>query len=1064
MSQEDKYVVELSKLCSDTANDLVKELGKFKLDSRHGLRQTLKKGIQSRWKGKFDEIQKKLEKYQKILDTRILAWLQASSIKHTEAFNALEKNVQGLLNSFRQGQGIFDQHLTDQGKITREHVDRQLESYNQASRDRLEQQTLKQRLLESLFFPEILSRKEQIADAHRGTCSWIFGPPKSNDTGHGKIDDDICELDDDEERYSKDFEARGNEQAAELADNDEEENNGDKYAKSSRSSVSTQPWPDFLDWLEHGQGVYWMNGKPGSGKSTLMSYLTGHKRTVKALETWANGSDLLIPSFFFWNLGTALQKSSQGLLRSLLYQIVDHPKSEFLPMAKSQMRTMHAWTERALLSEVNDYLKRKPASLSLCFFIDGLDEFVGEQDTLLQSIKLLEATPRVKVCVSSRPEQVFIRAFRDAPQLRLQDFNHRDMTKTSKDKLYPALKAYRLREEKEVQTLIASIVNRAEGVFLWFQIVVKDLIKGAQNHDTMQMLHVRLQRMPNTIENLYDHMLANQDSLYQQEATTYFHILARLDDFATLLLFIFMNNDNGAWDHVLANEYAFFESEEVDTLCERLETRIRTCCMGLVEIDRDSRSYFPNLGLVHISVRYPIPPSKLAHQLRQVRFIHRSVLDYLNHREFFQDYDLDAADLNLARCLVGFLGIIPILVFDDRGRQELLDAIVWEAMDVASSLDKRSSGKAVGRAMENPAYSLVAQIDLVAQQVNIRMNATERSWYKSFFHLGLNSRTHPFFDYLSGLATFFGLYNYVSHHLSSHHPPPEVLNCLLVCAVTGLRRFLYPQIGINGSELATKGERGLRSFLSDGPIVGNFRVIGTLLRQGAKPDSISYILLREYDDSDKLKYQYKVSAWASFLMNTFQNKDDKLDSVVCRQWLRLWIDVVRSFVLNDAEVNTSVFTNIRFQGSGFSTVIVDLEESPLSLIYRKTVYRANDHFEELCNLLQSRGGSEYRRCRLLRFFFWDDDDVKKYEIYQVSQTLSDHLLGHILESSIDSRESFFQEVLASLTEADMIRDSQPIILESSAPHTSKQNETEISKTVQKCSNELDEEGKDQVTG
>lgn len=807
-----------------------------------------------------------------------------------------------------------------------------------------------------------------------------------------------------------------------------------------------------------------MNGKPGSGKSTLMSYLTDHKRTVRALERWANGSDLLIPSFFFWNPGTTLQKSSQGLLRSLLYQIVDHPKSEFLSMAESQVRTMHAWTERALLSEVDDYLKRKPASLSLCFFIDGLDEFFGEQDTLLQGIKLLEDTPRVKVCVSSRPEQVFEQAFRDAPQLRLQDFNHRDITKTANDKLYPALKEYLPREEKEVKILIASVVDRAEGVFLWFQIVVKDLIKGARNHDTMQMLHARLRRMPGTIENLYDHMLASQDSLYQQEAAAYFHILARLGDAARLLLFIFTNNDNGAWDHILVNDYAFFESEEVDTLCERLETRIRTCCVGLVEVDRDSPSRFPDLRFVNGVRLFRNTPTKKK-LTRKVRFIHRSVLEYLNQQKLYQDYDQNVAtDLNLARCLVGFMGIIPILVpFDVRHDVQLImDAFVWEAMDVAYSLDERSTEKAVGRALENPAYELVAQIDLVAQQVNIRMNATERSWYRSFFRLDHNSRTPPFFDDLSGFAAFFGLFNYVSHHLSSHHHPLKVLNYLLSCAVNGSRRFLYPQIGIHGSELFER--RRSPRFLSDGPVVGTFRVINTLLRQGAKPDSISYIPpwnyglpgLREL----KYHYNYKVSAWASFLMNTFRDDDDKLDSVECLQWLRLWIDVVRSFVLNDADVNTSVFTDFHFHKS---RVIVDLEESPLSLIYRKTVHRANDHFEELCNLLQSRGGSEYRRCRLLHFFS-KDYNMEKYEIYQVSQDLSDHLLGHILESSVDSHESFFQGVKASLTEADMIRDPQPFTLESSAPHTSKQNETKISKTVRKCSKELDEEGKNQVTG
>lgn len=86
----------------------------------------------------------------------------------------------------------------DQGKITRDYIDRQLENHNHASRGVFEQQALKQQMLkfkESLFFPEILSRKEQISDAHRGTCSWIFGPPESNSVSHDDTDHHIRGLD-----------------------------------------------------------------------------------------------------------------------------------------------------------------------------------------------------------------------------------------------------------------------------------------------------------------------------------------------------------------------------------------------------------------------------------------------------------------------------------------------------------------------------------------------------------------------------------------------------------------------------------------------------------------------------------------------------------------------------------------------------------------------------------------------------------------------------------------------------------------------------------------------------
>lgn len=52
----------------------------------------------------------------------------------------------------------------------------------------------------------------------------------------------------------------------------------------------------------------------------------------------------------------------------------------------------------------------------------------------------------------------------------------------------------------------------------------------------------------------------------------------------SLLHFVFIETDSGARDHVLADDYTFFESEEFDKLCGRLEIRIRTCCAGLFEI------------------------------------------------------------------------------------------------------------------------------------------------------------------------------------------------------------------------------------------------------------------------------------------------------------------------------------------------------------------------------------------------------------------------------------------------------------------------------------------------
>jgi hypothetical protein len=88
----------------------------------------------------------------------------------------------------------------------------------------------------------------------------------------------------------------------------------------------TQPednhWDNFVDWLEYGNGLYWINGKAGSGKSTLMKYICHNSLTCDYLATWAQGKRLCTAEFYFWDLGTSLQKSQIGLFRSLLCEIL----------------------------------------------------------------------------------------------------------------------------------------------------------------------------------------------------------------------------------------------------------------------------------------------------------------------------------------------------------------------------------------------------------------------------------------------------------------------------------------------------------------------------------------------------------------------------------------------------------------------------------------------------------------------------------------------------------------------------------------------------------------------
>jgi hypothetical protein len=82
-------------------------------------------------------------------------------------------------------------------------------------------------ILQSLQFPTMTDRYEAIKEAHAKTCKWIF--QKAQDV--------------------------------------------------------KQPWSDFSEWLEHGNGIYWISGKAGSGKSTLMRYIRDNSRLQALLKS-----------------------------------------------------------------------------------------------------------------------------------------------------------------------------------------------------------------------------------------------------------------------------------------------------------------------------------------------------------------------------------------------------------------------------------------------------------------------------------------------------------------------------------------------------------------------------------------------------------------------------------------------------------------------------------------------------------------------------------------------------------------------------------------------------------
>ncbi len=83
-----------------------------------------------------------------------------------------------------------------------------------------------------------------------------------------------------------------------------------------------EPGPGYVSWLRGVDGLFWITGKPGCGKSTLMKYILDEPRTRYFLTRSPASQVPLVAAFFFHDRGTQLQKSHDGLFRTILIQLV----------------------------------------------------------------------------------------------------------------------------------------------------------------------------------------------------------------------------------------------------------------------------------------------------------------------------------------------------------------------------------------------------------------------------------------------------------------------------------------------------------------------------------------------------------------------------------------------------------------------------------------------------------------------------------------------------------------------------------------------------------------------
>jgi hypothetical protein len=452
--------------------------------------------------------------------------------------------------------------------------------------------------LQRLAFTTMDNREEEITAAHRATFNWIFSSHENAVLDHGST--------------------------------------------TSKSTV--------ISWLRETQEhkVYYISGKPGSGKSTLMRYLNEHRKTNEALKIWAGRVPLICPRFFFWTSGTTDQKSASGFMRSLLHQLLQATR-KMIPWTfpdmwlkyqdtKTRVREPIEWSGELLRGSLQRLLKLYAGRVKICFFIDGLDELEGDQVALVDLLRsMVHSSPEdFKACVSSRPWKVFEDAFVDVPQLRLQDLTRKDIWRFVGDSLdgAPTVRRILKQDEEGADDLKIRITDSSDGVFLWATLAVKNLIEHAVSTDMITDLVRKLDALPTDLDNLFRLLLleSKTDSELEDQSRILQIIHARE------VVCDFTKNDSSnvvtLYQMALATESLEDMGEptklpdaQIMHLCKSVKEHVLNRCSGLLRVHQSSRKRGDS------QVRFGgLDDADLEALARgRINYLHRTVRDFFTY-------------------------------------------------------------------------------------------------------------------------------------------------------------------------------------------------------------------------------------------------------------------------------------------------------------------------------------------------------------------------------------------------------------------------------------------------
>ncbi|KAH7068278.1 hypothetical protein BKA63DRAFT_494933 [Paraphoma chrysanthemicola] len=625
-SPQDANLMVLARNCNAVGRQLLALLTRLQSGSTHSFWPSFRTALRTIWsEADVEKLSRSLDSYRQQISMHILISLRdqaaLASQHQSKKLSQTQVTCQEVLDKIvKQGQWQADIIAAIERSHARKSSGTDFIAPPQDMSTKRSSEDLHRAIISTLYFPEVERRYEKISLAHKETFKWVF-----------------------------------------------------------RSSARSKTWTKLPAWIvDKNAPLYWVTGKAGSGKSTLMRYVVDHEETRNSLQAWAGNQKLITAFFFFWNSGSAMQMSYEGLVRALLYQILEQAP-DLVPIALPhkveaamllgehiyQRIETNVWTSEELLRAFRLIIRKGTAKYRIAFFIDGMDEFQGKPADLVDFVMSL-TTSQTKVCAASRPWIVFEDAFGRRPHLRLEDLTHNDINHyvNSKMSASPGFRALHELDSTATREIVDSVCKKSSGVFLWVQLVTQSLLDGLSEGEKLVELQLRLQSLPEDLEDLFKKVLEGLTEKHLARAAQFFQLVRSSDVPLTLLDMSFADEDDPKYG--LKARCAVIDPKEANGRAELMRRRLVACCKGLLEAKT-------------------IKGGALAHA--HVQYLHRTVKDWLEQDSVLVKFQLvSRADFNLNRRLY----TVHLMRLKCHSLRDLEDSIIWDPAMAAIGYAGRS--------------------------------------------------------------------------------------------------------------------------------------------------------------------------------------------------------------------------------------------------------------------------------------------------------------------------------------------------------------------------------------